>query len=172
MVHTIQNNADSKKFLGTLIGTKISEFKQIYRGTDLEDIFDVGAPMPDIMLEDTDKNCYVIQYMRDEKFDLEELRRYYQQTVDDYYYHRSRSATDLPEVYIIFICNYDYFGLGLAMYYTEDTFDGIEVVDGRHMIVLNSQYLVSNADPEIIVLLDRIRNYHVNLERNSEQAGE
>ena len=44
------------------------------------------------------------------------------------------------------------------MYYTEDTFDGIEVVDGRHMIVLNSQYLVSNADPEIIVLLDRIRN--------------
>lgn len=158
MVHTIQNNADSKKFLGTLIGTKISEFKQIYRGTDLEDIFDVGAPMPDIMLEDTDKNCYVIQYMRDEKFDLEELRRYYQQTVDDYYYHRSRSATDLPEVYIIFICNYDYFGLGLAMYYTEDTFDGIEVVDGRHMIVLNSQYLVSNAEPEIIALLDRFRN--------------
>ena len=158
MVHTIQNNADSKKFLGTLIGTKISEFKQIYRGTDLEDIFDVGAPMPDIMLEDTDKNCYVIQYMRDEKFDLEELSRYYQQTVDDYYYLRSRSATDLPEVYIIFIFNYDYFGLGLAMYYTEDTFDGIEVVDGRHMIVLNSQDLVSNADPEIIVLLDRIRN--------------
>ena len=158
MVHTIQNNADSKKFLGTLIGTKISEFKQIYRGTDLEDIFDVGAPMPDIMLEDTDKNCYVIQYMRDEKFDLEELRRYYQQTVDDYYYHRSRSATDLPEVYIIFICNYDYFGLGLAMYYTEDTSDGIEVVDGRHMVVLNSQYLVSNAEPEIIALLDRFRN--------------
>ena len=57
-----------------------------------------------------------------------------------------------------FACNYDYFGLGLAMYYTEDTFDGIEVVDGRHMIVLNSGYLVSNADPEIIVLLDRIRN--------------
>ena len=158
MVHTIQNNADSKKFLGTLIGTKISEFKQIYRGTDLEDIFDVGAPMPDIMLEDTDKNCYIIQYMRDEKFDLEELRRYYQQTVDDYYYHRSRSATDLPEVYIIFICNYDYFGLGLAMYYTEDTSDGIEVVDGRHMVVLNSQYLVSNAEPEIIALLDRFRN--------------
>lgn len=93
-----------------------------------------------------------------QKYDLEELRRYYQQTVDDYYYHRSRSATDLPEVYIIFICNYDYFGLGLAMYYTEDTSDGIEVVDGRHMVVLNSQYLVSNAEPEIIALLDRFRN--------------
>ena len=57
MVHTIQNDADSKKFLGTLIGTKISEFKQIYRGSDLEDIFGVGAPIPDIMLEDTGKTA-------------------------------------------------------------------------------------------------------------------
>ena len=154
----LQNDADTKRFLEALVDTKISEFNQIYRGSDLEDIFGVGAPMPDIMLEGTGKNCYVIRYMRDAKFDLEELRRYYQQTVDDYYYHRSYSAADLPGVYIIFICNYDYFGLGLAMYYTEDTFDGIEVVDGRHMIVLNNEYLVSNADPEIIVLLDRIRD--------------
>lgn len=154
----LQNDADTKRFLEALVDTKISEFNQIYRGSDLEDIFDVSAPMPDIMLEDTGKNCYVIRYMRDTKYDLEELRRYYQQTVDDYYYHRSRSAADLPEVYIIFICNYDYFGLGLAMYYTEDTFDGIEVVDGRHMIVLNNQYLVSNADPVIIAMLDRFRN--------------
>ena len=154
----LQNDADTKRFLEALVDTKISEFKLICRGTDLEDIFDVSTPMPDIILEDTGKNCYVIQYLQGTKYDLEELRRYYQQTVDDYYYHRSRSATDLPEVYIIFICNYDYFGLGLAMYYTEDTSDGIEVVDGRHMVVLNSQYLVSNAEPEIIALLDRFRN--------------
>ena len=158
MVHTIQNDADTRRFLEALVDTKISGVKLICRGTGLEDIFDVSAPMPDIMLEDTGKNCYVIRYMRDTKYDLEELRRYYQQTVDDYYYHRSYSASDLPEVYIIFICHYDYFGLGLAMYYTEDTFDGIEVVDGRHMIVLNSQYLVSNAEPEIIALLDSFRN--------------
>ena len=65
---------------------------------------------------------------------------------------------NFPEIYIIFLCNYDYFGYGLARHYTGDILDdGTEIEDGRHMIVLNSQYRYGNVSHQIKEMLDRIR---------------
>ena len=90
--------------------------------------------------------------------DLNQLRRHYQCMVDDYYFYQVRCGMNFPEIYIIFLCNYDYFGYGLARYYTGDILDdGTEIEDGRHMIVLNSQYRDANVSHQIKEMLDRIR---------------
>ena len=43
------------------------------------------------------------------------------------------------------------------MYYMDDIYDGYEIDNGRHMVVLNSQYRIANAAPQIIGALDSIR---------------
>lgn len=148
-----------KSFLEDVMGTELSGIRHIYRRNALLDVFDEDGPQPDIMVEDEDNNCYVIQYLKEPEMDLYQLRRHYQCLVDDYYFYQGGILADIPEIYIIFICNYDYFGWGLAMHRTEDTLDdGTEIVDGRHMIVLNSQYQYGGkVSHQIKEILDRIR---------------
>lgn len=156
---TVQNDSEAKTFLEALLEIKISGFKRIISGNALVSIFGESIPLPDVMMEDTDRNCFVVRYLKDENdgVDLELLHRCYQSIVDGHYFDQGISVEDVPEVYIIFICNVDHFGAGHAVYHLEDSFNGIEVDDGRHMIVLNSQYRINNTAPQVIGLLDHIR---------------
>lgn len=156
----LQNYNSAKHFLAAVMETELSDIRHIYCRHALLDVFGENGPLPDIMIEDEDKNCYVIQYLEDADVDLNQLRRHYQCLVDDYYFHQVRCVMDFPDLYIIYVCNYDYFGFGLAKYHTGDTLDdGSEIEDGRHMIVLNSQYRYANADHHIIEMLDFIRKH-------------
>lgn len=148
-----------KNLLEDVMETELSGIRHIYRRNALLDVFGEAGPLPDIMVEDEERNCYVIQYLQETDVDLNQLRRYYQCQVDNYYFHQVRCGMDFPELYIVFICDYDYFGFGLARHYTGDILDdGSEIEDGRHMIVLSSQYRYGNASSQIMKLLDRIRN--------------
>ena len=147
-----------KSFLEDVMETELSGIRHIYRRNALLDVFGADGPQPDIMIEDEDNNCFVIQCLGKADGDLLQLRRRYQCLVDDYYFYQGGLWADIPEIYIIFICNYDYFGCGLAIRHTEDTLDdGTEIVDGRHMIVLNSQYRYANVSHQIKEILGRIR---------------
>lgn len=160
--HILQDSSNIKAFLGAVSETKITEIKRIYTGDDLVDIFGHAGqlfelPNPDIMIEDGGHNCYIIRCMQDRGEDLEQLRHCYQSAADKYYFARAESSSDLPELYIVFLCNYDYYGLGHAMYYMDDIYDGYEIDNGRHMVILNSRYRIANAAPQIIGVLDSIR---------------
>lgn len=159
--HILQDSS-IKDFFGAVSETKIAEIKRIYTGDDLVDVFGhagqlLGLPNPDIMIEDGEHNCYIVRYMQDRVVDLEQLRCCYQRAADRYYFAHAESGADFPEYYIIFVCDYDYYGLGYAMYYMDDIHDGYEIDNGRHMIVLNSRYHIANAAPQIIALLDSIQ---------------
>ncbi len=158
--HILQDSSSIKAFLGAVSETKITEFRRIYTGNDWIDMFGgVGQrlELPDAMIEDGEHNCYIIRYMQDRIEDLEQLRHCYQSAADRYYFARAESSSDLPELYIVFLCNYDYYGLGHAMYYMDDIYDGYEIDNGRHMVILNSRYRIANAAPQIIGVLDSIR---------------
>lgn len=157
----LQDGNSIRAFLEAVSETKITEIKRIYTGDDLVDLFGHAGqlfelPNPDIMIEDGGHNCYIIRCMQDRGEDLEQLRHCYQRAADRYYFAQAESGADFPELYIIFICNYDYYGLGHAMYYMDDIYDGYEIDNGRHMVVLNSRYRIANATPQIMALLDSI----------------
>ena len=159
--HILQDSSSIKAFLGAVSETKIMGFSRIYTGDNWIDMFggaDQRLEPPDIMIEDGEHNCYIVRYMQDGIEDLEQLRRCYQSAADRYYFAQAESSADFPELYIIFICNYDYYGLGHAMYYMDDIYDGYEIDNGRHMVVLNSRYRVANAAPQIMALLDSIHS--------------
>lgn len=117
--HILQDSSS----MGAVSETKITEFKRIYTWDDWIDMFggaDQRLEPPDIMIEDGEHNCYIIRYMQDRIEDLEQLRRCYQSAADRYYFAQAENSADFPELYIIFVCNYDYYGLGHAMYYMDD----------------------------------------------------
>ena len=158
----ILQDSSVKAFLEAVSEAKITEIKRIYTGDDLVDVScsaDQLLGLADIMIiEDGERNCYIIQYMQDRIGDLEQLRCCYQRAADEYYFAQAESSVDFPELYIIFVCDYDYYGLGHAMYYMDDIYDGYEIDNGRHMVVLNCRYRVANAAPQIIGLLDSIHS--------------
>lgn len=155
----LQDRNRAETFLEDVMETELSGIRHIYQKNALLDVFGETGPRPDFMIEDEDKNCFVIQCMGKADGDLIQLRRHYQCQVDNYYFHQVKCGADFPELYIVFICDYDYFGFGHARHYTGDILDdGSEIEDGHHMIVLNSQYRYANAEPKLMELLDRIRS--------------
>ncbi len=67
---------------------------------------------------------------------------------------------DLPGSYIVFVCNFDYFDCGLAVYERKSVIKGCEDVsynDGSHVFILNSKYTQENADAPILEFLDYVR---------------
>lgn len=159
--HILRDSSNIKAFFGAVSETKITKIKRIYTGDDLVDVFgsaDQLLGLPDIMIEDEGHNCYIIRCMQDRVEDLEQLRHCYQSAADRYYFAQAESSADFPELYIIFVCDYDYYGLGHAMYYMDDIYDGYEIDNGRHMVVLNSRYRVANAAPQIMEFLDSIHS--------------
>lgn len=159
-INILRDGNSIRAFLEAVSETEITGIKRIYTGDGLVDVFgsaDQLLGLPDIMIEDEGHNCYIIRCMQDRGEDLEQLRHCYQSAADRYYFAYASSGADFPEFYIIFVCDYDYYGLGHAMYYMDDIHDGYEIDNGRHMVVLNSRYRIANAVPQIIGALDSIR---------------
>jgi predicted transposase/invertase (TIGR01784 family) len=90
-----------------------------------------------------------------------ELRgRYYQSAIDRNFLEKSMDYSSLPHSYIIFICDFDYYGLGAARYnhivVLEDE-DNFRVDNRAHFLILNSRYRRDNVRPAIKDFLDYIR---------------
>ena len=95
--------------------------------------------------------------MYSNKENLERLGRCLQSAVDGDYITRGGSIQGLPEFYIILVCSYDYYYAGLAVYEIQDSYGGIAVHNGRHIVILNAHYRTPYAAPQVIAFLDRIR---------------
>jgi predicted transposase/invertase (TIGR01784 family) len=68
--------------------------------------------------------------------------------------------SSLPHSYIIFICDFDYYGLGAARYnhiVVLDDEDNFRVDNRAHFLILNSRYQRANVRPAIKDFLDYIR---------------
>ena len=93
------------------------------------------------------------------KSDLEKRVRYYQGTMDRAELLKGRSYSGLSESFIIFVCDFDYFGTGLAVNERVSMIKDTDTVyeDGSHVIFLNSRYKTGNAGLAIKEYLDYIR---------------
>ena len=92
---------------------------------------------------------------------IEKRSRYYQSVIDRELLKRSMDYDKLPESFIIFICNFDHVGKGLAKYERVSYYKGTddEYNDGSHVILLNTRYTDrSNVSDSIAEYLDYIRD--------------
>jgi predicted transposase/invertase (TIGR01784 family) len=92
--------------------------------------------------------------------DLERRVRYYQSGIDRNFLAKGADYSELPESYIIFICDFDYYRQGLACYervWKIKDAEDLTINDGSHSLILNSRYKQSNVSPAIRDFLDYIR---------------
>ncbi len=69
--------------------------------------------------------------------------------------------SELAESYVIFVCSFDYYQKGLAVYERESHIKGLPDVpfdDGSHALILNSNYTEGNANHAILEFLTYIRD--------------
>ena len=149
-----------KIFLEQLLQKKIAKIEFINREHDLSDEFNWHGIRLDVYLEDKDNTRYDIEMQRTDQKGLERRVRYYQSGIDRAFLEKNTDYDELGESYIIFVCDFDYYGKGLACYERQSIVKdcpGLEYNDGSHAIFLNTKYTDANVSIDMKEFLDYIR---------------
>ena len=104
----------------------------------------------DAMFEGDDK-VYDIEMQVATESALPQRIRYYHSAIDRQILDAGEKYEDLRDSYVIFICRYDPFGLGRAVYQfkTMEENSYLKLEDGCNTIVLNTKCLISDV-PEVL----------------------
>ena len=149
-----------KPFLEALLDTKIADIHVVDKQKDLTDEYNYHGIRLDVYIEDDNGTKYDIEMQTTTQKELPKRIRYYQSGIDRRMLKRSNDYDKLHESYIIFICLSDYFDRGLAKYERVSCIkDAPDIVydDGTHAIILNADFSVGNAAPDILEFLAYIK---------------
>ena len=123
-----------------IIGNEIGEIKHIITQRTLVNKPKLKYTRFDVCVETTEGKLYDVEIQISDKHNLERRMRYYQSMLDA---STTRSGTEyenLPDTYIIFICDFDYFEEGEPLYFFENLCknkDGLVFKDGTYKVVVN-----------------------------------
>lgn len=70
----------------------------------------------DLLVEDEDHNVFDVEIQTTDEKNHERRMRYYRAAIDWSYLQKGMNYSELPEVYVIFISNFDEFGQGKNNY--------------------------------------------------------
>ena len=145
-------------FLEELFNWKIEKIEYVDREKDLTDSYFSRGIRLDIYVRNSNK-VYNIEMQSEKEDALERRIRYYQSGIDREELRRGVPYSELPETFIIFVCDYDPFGEGSAIYEREMfwKYSRRPCNDGTHAILLNSYYKDRNVSPAILEFLDYVR---------------
>lgn len=147
-------------FLEALLQKKIARIEYIGKEQDISDSYLNHGIRLDVYLADAEGTRYDVEMQRTDQKALERRIRYYQSGIDRTLLEKGVDYEELPESYIIFVCDFDYYKRGLACYERVSTIKGCEdvaFVDGSHAFILNSHYSEANASKDVVEFLDYIR---------------
>ena len=149
-----------KLFLEALLGKEIRRIQFIQKQTDLSDSYDYHGIRLDVYLNDDEGTVYNIEMQTTNKDDLERRIRFYQSGIDRTALEKGTYYSELAESYVIFVCSFDYYHKGLAVYERESHIKGLPDIsfdDGSHALILNSNYTTGNANAAILEFLTYIK---------------
>lgn len=158
-------------FLECLLEKDIARIEYINKQEDLTDDVSGHGIRLDVYLNDAAGTHYDIEMQKTSSQGLERRIRYYQGGIDRRCLGKGLDYTELPESYVIFICDFDYYHAGLACYERVSRINGREDIvfdDGSHAIILNSRYQEGNAPQPILEFLDYVRTNNDQLQMSSE----
>ena len=161
-----------KLFLEKLLGVEIDHIEYIDTEKSLENSSRFHCVRLDVYLKDEAGTAYNIEMQVEKATAPLKRPRYYQSQIDRRLLAKGCAYHELPETFIIFVCDFDYFGAGLAVYERESRIKGTDIAydDGSHVYILNSRYEEGNCDRAILESLDYIRTDNAHLEYHSELA--
>ena len=164
-----QNPKICQMFLEELFHWPIEKIKYVHREKDLTDSYFAHGVRLDIYIRNSDL-VYNVEMQSERDDDLLKRIRYYQSSIDREELKQGVPYRNLPETYVIFICDYDPVGTGRACYERQMTWkdEPLTYDDGTHVILLNRFYTRENTSSAILELLDYIRTNDDAAEYSSE----
>lgn len=169
----MEHNDAAEYLLTQLLGKpiKIIENKTQYSIRNAES----HSIVLDALVEDEDHNLYDVEVQVGDKKNHERRIRYYRTAIDWSYLEKGRDFSELPELYMIFISDFDPFDLNRNHYEIKEYVEDSEVCynDGVHRLYFNTavkdesglskllQYLAdSDVKNDNFGALSRQVNYH------------
>lgn len=148
-----------KLFLEELLGHDIRRIEFIDRQKDLGDSYEYHGVRLDVYLKDEAGTVFDVEMQAARSGDLPRRARFYQSGIDREELPKGVSYDELSESYVIFVCDFDCFGIGKAVGERVSFLKGTDTPydDGSHVYFLNSRYKEGNASPAILEFLDLIR---------------
>ena len=146
-----------KLFLEELLGFSIAELQFIEAQKVIDDAYDSHGIRLDILAKDTDGNAYNIEMQKTKDPALAKRARYYQSAIDRHMLAEGTPYEQLPHCIVIFICMFDLFGAGHAVYRVHSRIEGLPDYpydDGRTTYFLNTRYRTANTDDAVLEFLD------------------
>lgn len=146
-------------FLEELLGIRIQRIEFIDKQKDLSDSYTHHGIRLDVYLKDKAGTVFNVEMQSVRNDDLPKRARFYQGAIDRSELPKAVNYDELPESYVIFVCDFDYFHIGKAVGERVSFLKGTETeyCDGSHVFFLNSHYTEGNASASILEFLDMIR---------------
>ena len=104
-----------KLFLEELLGKEIDHIEYIENQKEISDSYEHHGIRLDVYLRDAARTVYAIEMQTTNKRDLELHVRFYQGSIDRNELLKGHAYSELSESFVIFVCDFDYFGTGLAV---------------------------------------------------------
>ena len=146
-------------FLEELLGIHIRRIEFIDKQKDLSDSYTHHGIRLDVYLRDEAGTVFNVEMQSVRNDDLPKRARFYQGAIDRSELPKAVNYDELPESYVIFVCDFDFFHIGKAVGERVSFLKGTETeyCDGSHVFFLNSHYTEGNASASILEFLDMIR---------------
>ena len=135
------DNALTEFLLRILLSRDDLRVKKSMTQKEMHNLFGRSVRL-DILAEDESGKIYNIEIQRADKGADPRRARYNLAMLDSHALKRKSNFADLPETYIIFITENDYFGLGNPLYEVQKEIKGTALPfdDGAHTIYVNGAY--------------------------------
>ncbi len=163
----------AKLFLESLLDKEIARIEYAKTQETVEEEYYAHGVRLDVYLKDKRETVYNIEMQARNENDLERRIRYIQGKMDRETLSKGKHYIELPDSYVIFVCAFDYFHQGLAVYERESTVKGCNGLiynDGSYSFILNSRFKKGNAATPILEFLDFVRRNDSNASYTSELA--
>ena len=146
-------------FLEELLNVAIRRIEFIDKQKDLSDSYTHHGIRLDVYLKDEAGTVFNVEMQSVPNDNLAKRARFYQGAIDRNGLPKALDYDRLPESYVIFVCDFDYFEIGKAVGERVSFLKGTETTydDGSHVFFLNSHYTEDNASRSILEFLDMIR---------------
>ena len=155
----MQNSKLCKALLECILNIKIREIKY----PELEKTISKGVGSKsvrlDVYIEDEFDTIYNIEMQTTNKKNLPKRMRYYQGIIDINIIDKGEDYNKLKKSYVIFICDYDEFGIGRHIYTFENTCiqePELKLNDDTVKIILNTKGTMDDVSDEVKELLHYI----------------
>ena len=128
-----------KHFLEKLLGIKIQKISYPEREKEIGIMPDCHDVRLDVYADDTEDGMFNVEMQAYMDRDIRKRSRYYQGVMDVNFLKKGMNYGELPRSFVIFICNYDVFGLDKPIYAFENRCvqeDGLSLGDDAYRVFL------------------------------------